>query len=115
MMGRHRHRSVTGISPADKGPRPHQPGTPLTTIHTDPRQQLNRPSRTPVHDTNPQVTNRAAHPIPQKGHESIETTRIYLFADLDLKKRALDRTRPLASPPGRYQPPDDILTWLDAL
>jgi integrase/recombinase XerD len=49
------------------------------------------------------------------GHECIETTHIYLFADLDLKERALDRTRPLASPPGRYQPPDDILTWLDAL
>jgi integrase/recombinase XerD len=43
------------------------------------------------------------------GHESIETTRIYMFADLDLKERALDRTRPLASPPGRDQPPDDIL------
>jgi integrase/recombinase XerD len=43
------------------------------------------------------------------------TVHIYLFADLDLKERALDRTRPLASPPGRYQPPDDILPWLDAL
>ena len=44
-------------------------------------------------------------------HESIETAPE--FADFDLNERALDRTRPLASPPGRYQPPD-ILTWLDA-
>jgi integrase/recombinase XerD len=49
------------------------------------------------------------------GHESIETTRIYLFADLDLKERALDRTRPLSSPPGPIPTPDDILAWLDAL
>jgi hypothetical protein len=36
------------------------------------------------------------------GHESIETTPE--FADLDLKGRALDGTRPLASPPGRNHP-----------
>ena len=47
------------------------------------------------------------------GHESIETTRE--FADLHLKKRALDRTRPLASPTGPIPTPDYILTWLDAL
>ena len=36
------------------------------------------------------------------GHESIETAPE--FADLDLNERALDRTRPLASPPGRNHP-----------
>jgi hypothetical protein len=35
-------------------------------------------------------------------HESIETAPE--FADLDLNERALDRTRPLASPPGRNHP-----------
>ncbi len=49
------------------------------------------------------------------GHESIETTRIYLYADLDLKEQALARTRPLTSPPGRYKPPDDTLHWLQSL
>lgn len=49
------------------------------------------------------------------GHESIETTRIYLFADLDLKERAIGRTRPLGSPPSRYRPPDSMLAWLEGL
>ena len=49
------------------------------------------------------------------GHESIETTRIYLFADLALKERALARTRPSHSPPGRYRPPDELIAWLEAL
>ena len=49
------------------------------------------------------------------GHESIETTRIYLFADLDLKERAIARTRLLASPPSRYQPPDSTIAWLEGL
>jgi site-specific recombinase XerD len=49
------------------------------------------------------------------GHESIETTRIYLFADLDLKERAIARTRPLGSPPTRYHPPDSTIAWLEGL
>jgi site-specific recombinase XerD len=49
------------------------------------------------------------------GHESIETTRIYLFADLALKERALARTRPSHTPPGRYRPPDELIAWLEAL
>lgn len=49
------------------------------------------------------------------GHESIETTRIYLFADLDLKQRAIARTRRLGSPPDRYRPPDKLIAWLEAL
>jgi Phage integrase family len=36
-------------------------------------------------------------------------------ADLRLKEQALARTRPPASPPGRYRPPDNIIAWLDAL
>ena len=49
------------------------------------------------------------------GHESIETTRIYLFADLDLKERAIARTQQLGNPPSRYRPPDNIIAWLEAL
>ena len=36
------------------------------------------------------------------GHESVETTQIYLHADLAIKERALARTRPPNSSPGRY-------------
>lgn len=49
------------------------------------------------------------------GHESVETTQIYLHADLALKERALARTTPLNSTPGRYRPPDTMLAFLEAL
>ena len=49
------------------------------------------------------------------GHVSIDTTQIYLHADLELKQRALARTRPPNTHAGRYQPPDSLLTWLEAL
>jgi site-specific recombinase XerD len=49
------------------------------------------------------------------GHESTETTQIYLHADLAIKERALARTAPPDSPPGRYQPPDKILAFLESL
>lgn len=49
------------------------------------------------------------------GHESTETTRIYLTADLELKQHALDKTRPIGSKPGRFKPPDRLLAFLEAL
>lgn len=49
------------------------------------------------------------------GHEQIDTTMIYLHADLTLKQAALDRVIPPGSKPGRYQPPDDVLAYLDQL
>ena len=49
------------------------------------------------------------------GHDSVETTQIYLHADMTLKERALARTRPPNTRPGRYQPPDALLAWLDGL
>ncbi|HVH94526.1 MAG TPA: tyrosine-type recombinase/integrase [Nocardioidaceae bacterium] len=49
------------------------------------------------------------------GHVSIETTQIYLHADMTLKERALARTRPPNSRHGRYQPPDTLLAWLERL
>lgn len=49
------------------------------------------------------------------GHEQIETTAIYLHADLSLKERAIALTRPPNSPPGRYRAPDTLLAFLDGL
>jgi site-specific recombinase XerD len=49
------------------------------------------------------------------GHVSVETTQIYLHADLELKEQALARTRPPNGRTGRYQPPDRLLAWLERL
>ncbi|MGH3124242.1 MAG: tyrosine-type recombinase/integrase [Gemmatimonadales bacterium] len=49
------------------------------------------------------------------GHENTATTQIYLQADMELKKRALDRTTPPGTAPGRFQPPDQLLAFLEAL
>ena len=49
------------------------------------------------------------------GHESNRTTDIYLSADLELKERALARTRPAHTAPGRYRPPDTLLAFLENL
>jgi integrase/recombinase XerD len=49
------------------------------------------------------------------GHESTQTTRIYLHADLTIKQQALARTTPPGTPPGRYKPPDTLLAFLEAL
>src|SRR5256885_6298701 len=46
------------------------------------------------------------------GHASPTTTQIYLDADLELKQRALDPTTPPDSKPGRYRPPDNLLSFL---
>jgi integrase/recombinase XerD len=49
------------------------------------------------------------------GHESIETTQVYLHADLELKEKALARTASSGQTPGRYRPRDALLTFLDGL
>ncbi|HEX7599199.1 MAG TPA: site-specific integrase [Polyangia bacterium] len=49
------------------------------------------------------------------GHEQVDTTLIYLKADLTLKQAALDRVTPLDTPHGRYHPPDAVLAFLDSL
>jgi site-specific recombinase XerD len=49
------------------------------------------------------------------GHEQAETTQIYLHADLALKEKALARTTPTNTKPGRYRPPDQLLAFLEAL
>jgi len=40
------------------------------------------------------------------GHEQADTTQIYLHADLELKEKALAKTTPANTKPGRYQPQD---------
>lgn len=49
------------------------------------------------------------------GHEQTTTTQIYLHADMTQKERAIARTKPPHSKPGRYQPPDPVLAFLEAL
>lgn len=49
------------------------------------------------------------------GHEHVETTQIYLHADLALKEQALARTTPVDTKPGRYRPPDSLIAFLEAL
>ena len=50
------------------------------------------------------------------GHESIDTTmRNYLHGDMSIKERALARTAPRHTKPGRYRPPDRLLAFLDSL
>jgi site-specific recombinase XerD len=49
------------------------------------------------------------------GHESVETTQIYLEATLAMKERALEKALPPSGRPGRYQPGDQLLGFLNSL
>lgn len=49
------------------------------------------------------------------GHESIETTQIYLNADLKMKEKVLKKVAPLKNQYKRYQPSDQLLTFLEGL
>lgn len=49
------------------------------------------------------------------GHAHVTTTDRYLHADMAQKERALARTKPPGTRPGRYRPPDPVLAFLDAL
>jgi len=49
------------------------------------------------------------------GHESTQTTRIYIHADMALKEQALARTTPPDTTPGRYTAPDSLLAFLKQL
>ena len=49
------------------------------------------------------------------GHESVETTQIYLTADMAMKQKILAKTRPLKTPTGRYRPDDDLMAFLKSL
>src|SRR5271156_2537694 len=49
------------------------------------------------------------------GHESVETTQIYLDATLAMKEHALAKTSPPHGKPGRYHPGDRLLGFLNSL
>ena len=49
------------------------------------------------------------------GHESIETTQIYLDANLAIKDEILAKTRPVKGTPLRYRPGDRLLNFLSSL
>jgi hypothetical protein len=48
-------------------------------------------------------------------HESPASSRVYLHADMEIKERALARTTPPDTKPGRYTAPDSLLAFLDEL
>lgn len=49
------------------------------------------------------------------GHESVETTQIYLEANLAMKEEILAKTTPPGGKPGRYRPGDELLAFLNNL
>lgn len=49
------------------------------------------------------------------GHESVETTQIYLDANLAIKEEVLAKTQPIKGKPGRYRPSDRLLKFLKSL
>jgi site-specific recombinase XerD len=49
------------------------------------------------------------------GHESVETTQVYLHAGLKLKAQALKRMAAPILPPGQYRPSDQLLAFLEAI
>jgi site-specific recombinase XerD len=49
------------------------------------------------------------------GHESVETTQIYLEATLAMKEQALTKTTPPTARSARYRPGDPLLSFLNSL
>jgi integrase/recombinase XerD len=49
------------------------------------------------------------------GHEGLGSTKPYIHADMATKERAIARTAPPATKPGRYRPTDKLLAFLDGL
>jgi len=49
------------------------------------------------------------------GHESVETTQIYLEATLAMKEKALAKISPPQGRPGRFKPGDRLLAFLNSL
>ncbi|NLB55108.1 MAG: site-specific integrase [Lentisphaerae bacterium] len=49
------------------------------------------------------------------GHEQVETTQIYLHADMKLKEQALNKAAPKDAKLKRFQPDDKLLTFLKSL
>ena len=49
------------------------------------------------------------------GHESVESTQMYVHADIQIKEQAMAKTTPVAVSPSRYRPNDELLAFLEGL
>jgi site-specific recombinase XerD len=49
------------------------------------------------------------------GHESVDTTQMYFHATLQLKEKALAKTKSLNVRAARYRPDDSLLAFLKSL
>ena len=49
------------------------------------------------------------------GHENVETTQIYIHADMRMKEKALARVIAPSTPSGRFRPDDQLLAFLEGL
>jgi site-specific recombinase XerD len=49
------------------------------------------------------------------GHAGVRSTDAYVHAEMTIKERALALTTPATARPGRYQPTDKILSFLESL
>ena len=49
------------------------------------------------------------------GHESLETTQMYLHADMSMKEKAMSRTTPSRTKITRYRPDDALMAFLQSL
>jgi site-specific recombinase XerD len=49
------------------------------------------------------------------GHETVDTTQMYIHASLELKEKALAKTSQLGVSIGRYRPGDQLLAFLQSL
>ena len=49
------------------------------------------------------------------GHENVETTQVYIHADMRMKEKALARVAAPPTPSGRFRPDDQLLAFLEGL
>jgi site-specific recombinase XerD len=49
------------------------------------------------------------------GHESVESTQMYVHTDIQIKEQAMAKTTPVAVAPSRYRPTDELLAFLEGL
>ncbi len=49
------------------------------------------------------------------GHESLETTQVYIHADMKIKEKALAKMSIPSTKPNRYKPDDKLLSFLESL
>ncbi|CCM64819.1 MAG: tyrosine-type recombinase/integrase [Candidatus Microthrix parvicella] len=124
---------------AERGGQPGEPLFPTRTgrpLSSDAVQRLVRKHADVAADRCPSLRNKRLHPHALRhscamallqagvdtavialwlGHADLRSTNVYLQADMTTKQRALELTKPDSTPPGRYQPPDAVLAFLESL